>query len=123
MKKKNLVIFILLVAIFFGFGYFTAILRFENKYKQNINVFGTYTNDSFTISINHDLTYQYSYPFTSGKLLEFDKQVYKMENGDLDGYIAIFSDNNLKLIDIKEETILKQFTKIMPIESVLNDSN
>lgn len=63
--KSQWFVFILIAIFFFVCGYCTSII-FPNQ-KQNINIYGTYVNGFSTISIRHDSTYQYTYPFTSGK--------------------------------------------------------
>lgn len=112
MKRKLFIVFIVLIA--FVCGYCTASLSPERK----INVFGTYVQDFSTISINHNLTYQFRYPFSEGQLIKIDDVTYKLKNGDLNDCILLFFEDELKLVDIKNEQI-KEFTKNTSSESQL----
>ncbi len=116
MKKKF--VFIILILVSFTCGYFTSTLL--SHQRQEINCFGTYSHEFTTISINHDFTYQYTYPFTSGQILKINETTYKLETGSLNEFIAIFSTNKLELINTKNNTIT-EFNKVTSSESQLKE--
>lgn len=121
MKKKHVIIASISIALIsFACGYYTFDLL--PKQESNINIFGTYVHDFSTLSINHNSTYQYTYPFTSGETIKIDEQVYKLENGDLKGYIVIFSKDSVKLVNTKNNTS-EEFTKNTSSESQLDENN
>lgn len=104
----------------FALGFLTNGILFKIDKNQGINVYGTYISDFSTLSINHDSTYHYSYPFSSGKILKIDDNIYCLNEGTFDGYIALFYDNNVKLVTSNHEGIIKTFSKYSHVESNLS---
>ena len=75
MKKSILILFIL----FFTLGYYTNDYFYKTKKTQSTNIYGTYITDFTTISINHDNSYKYWYPFSSGKITKIDEIEFKKD--------------------------------------------
>lgn len=121
MQKKSFV-FALVIIISFISGYYTSLLFSQQKGSQKSDLFGTYVHDFSTISINHNSTYQFTSPFTEGKIITIDESTCKLKDGDLNGFILIFSENSLKLIDTENDTV-KEFSKSTSSESQLKESN
>lgn len=107
--------FIIYSRLFFEF-YFL-----ESNNNQTINIYGTYVSDFSTLSVNHNLTYHYSYPFSNGRILKIDNNIYIFNDGEFNGYIAFFYDNQVKLVTTKHGGSIKIFTKSSATESDLSD--
>lgn len=118
MKKSILILFIL----FFTLGYYTNDYFYKTKKTQSINIYGTYISDFTSISINHDSSYKYWYPFSSGKITKIDDNIYLLNDGNFDGYIAIFSKNHLKLISTSEGSKI-EFKKDTDAETKSNNDD
>ncbi len=116
---KKYLIFILAIPISFIGGYCTSILIPQ---QNKIDIFGTYIQDFSTISINHDSTYQFTYPFTEGDIIIIDENTCKLKDGNLNDFILIFSKDSLKLIDTKSN-IVKNFSKSTSLESQLEENH
>lgn len=119
MKKKLL--FILMTVISFTFGFFTN--DYLNKTNRNhiTDIYGTYTSEFSTISINHDCTYHYAYPFSYGKISKIEDNIYFLSDGVFNGYIALFIDNEIKLITSDNNGVIKTFSKFSNVEMDLSN--
>lgn len=118
MKKSILILFIL----FFTLGYYTNDYFYKTKKTQSTDIYGTYITDFTTISINHDNSYKYWYPFSSGKITKIDDNVYLLNDGNFDGYIAFFSKNHLKLISTSGDNKI-EFKKDTDAETKSNNDD
>lgn len=118
MQSKLRVILAVIISFILGF---LSCTYFKSNDNQVINVYGTYVSDFSTLSINHDSTYQYSEPFSSGGISKIDDNTYILSDGEFSGYIAFFYDDQVKLVSTKNEGSIKIFTKISEVESNLND--
>lgn len=119
MKKRNLMI--LMVSLAFVFGCLTTGFFSKIKIDEPMNVYGTYVSDFDTLSVNHDLTYQYWYPFSCGKITKIDEDIYFFSEGIFNDCIAIFDDENVKLVTLDEGEVKKIFSKISTAETDLGD--
>lgn len=118
MGAKLRVVLIVILSFILGF---LSCTYFKSNDNQVINVYGTYVSDFSTLSINHDSTYQYSEPFSSGGISKIDDNTYILSDGEFNGYIAFFYDDQVKLVSAKNEGEIKIFTKISGAESNLNN--
>ena len=82
--------FALSVVLSFILGCFWVLFFLESNNNQTINIYGTYVSDFSTLSVNHNLTYHYSYPFSNGRILKIDNNIYIFNDGEFNGYIAFF---------------------------------
>ena len=73
MQSKLRVILAVIISFILGF---LSCTYFKSNDNQVINVYGTYVSDFSTLSINHDSTYQYSEPFSSGGISKIDDNTY-----------------------------------------------
>lgn len=119
MNKKRLIITALII-VSFVCGYLISLIL--PKQEGVVDVFGVYSFERSSISIKHDATYQFTYPFTEGEIIKIDEKTYKLENGNLDECIIIFSKDRLKLIDVKNSTV-QEFNKISSSEGELKEDN
>ena len=116
MQSKLRVILAVIISFILGF---LSCTYFKSNDNQVINVYGTYVSDFSTLSINHDSTYQYSEPFSSGGISKIDDNTYILSDDEFSGYIAFFYENQVKLVSTKNEGSIKIFTKISEVESNL----
>ena len=113
--------FVLSVILSFVLGCFWSFIFLKSNNNQTINIYGTYVSDLSTLSVNHNLTYHYSYPFSNGKISKIDDNIYIFNDGEFNGYIAFFYDTQIKLVTTKNGGSIKIFTKISSTESNLSD--
>lgn len=118
MGAKLRVVLIVILSFILGF---LSCTYFKSNNNRMMNVYGTYVSDFSTLSINHDSTYQYSNPFSSGGISKIDDNTYILSDGEFNGYIAFFYDDQVKLVSAKNEGEIKIFTKISGAESNLNN--
>ncbi len=110
----------LIVILSFILGFFSC-TYFKSNNNQIINVYGTYVSDFSTLSINHNSTYHYSYPFSCGRISKIDDNIYIFSDGEFNGYIAYFYDNKVKLVTTENGGLIEIFTKSSTTESNLSD--
>lgn len=118
MRAKLQVVLIVILSFILGF---LSCTYFKSNNNRMMNVYGTYVLDFSTLSINHDSTYHYSDPFSSGGISKIDDNTYILSDGEFNGYIAFFYDDQVKLVSAKNEGEIKIFTKISEAESNLNN--
>lgn len=110
----------LIVILSFVLGFFGC-TYFKLNNNQIINVYGTYVSDFSTLSINHNSTYHYAYPFSCGRISKIDDNIYIFSDGEFNGYIAYFYDNKVKLVTTENGGLIEIFTKSSTTESNLSD--
>lgn len=114
-KYLKYIVYVIVVVVLYFIGIFYT------QETRKYSIYGTYVDNFNTISVNKDNTYQYSYPVTEGDYKQLGENLYVITLDDLKDNLLVFNKDKLKIIDIYDDSDIKEFEKLSHIQSIIEE--